>query len=77
MNIYVTVQGPGGCINYQIEVIRAALAEKGIHVEVDNLRADIYPKNHVKDLDEKARNGSWDPSLWTVKIKAIHDPWGG
>lgn len=76
-DIYVTVQGPGSCINYEMEVIRAALAAKGVRVEVENDHADVNPENHVKDLDEKARNGSWDPSHWKVKLKAIHDPWGG
>jgi hypothetical protein len=72
--ISVTVQGPGGTFDFELEVIRRALEKAGCNVEIST-------NNKLKPMSDEAFKKMMDTSRQrkdtTIKLHAHHLPWGG
>lgn len=67
------VRGPGGTINYEVEVLRQFLEAMGVEVEVVNPHPDAASALPAAVLDQ-IRNGRLRGK---VRLRADHLPWGG
>lgn len=68
----IKISGPGGTMNYEVEIVVKALREAGCEVEVENR----YPaeEGHVEAIRERIDAGTVSKK---VKVIAQHIPWGG
>lgn len=73
--IEITVEGPGGNINVPMELIKRALEDYGIKVQVvnDHLNKDI--EGMLEIIKERIDSGYIKE--YKVKLIADHIPWGG
>lgn len=77
--ITITIDGPGGCVNYDAEIIRMALALVGYTVQVDN----DYPieqeaENQNMTVDQYMKWVSErNTSMPKIKMVVNNLPWGG
>ena len=73
-SVKITVRGPGGLINYEMDLIEQALKAAGITVHVDNDCKDAH-----KDTETytKFRNEKTAKEGYEVTLIADHIPWGG
>jgi hypothetical protein len=71
----IEISGPGGTINYPVNVIVKALKEAGLQVEVQ----DDYPSDNADEnmRDVKERIDSGEIKDWKINVKTKHLPWGG
>ena len=71
----IEIKGPGGTINYPVNVIVKALKEAGLQVEVQ----DDYPSDNADEMMGlvKKRIDSGEIKDWKVKVETEHLPWGG
>lgn len=83
-DVTVTVTGPGGIINYEVEVIKRALEAAHVRVEVINPHPDDNPEKMVQEIERRLTDDQWAaPYTWSkritksVKLVADHCPWGG
>jgi hypothetical protein len=60
----------GGCINYEMEVIKRAFEELGIKIIVEN---EHPPES--RNFGDKLANER--DEHWEIKLVANHMPWGG
>jgi hypothetical protein len=72
IDVVVQVSGPGGCINYEIELIRRAMEAAGIEVVIRNSHPD--PQDVLDTMFERAETIG---NMTRVVIQAYHSPWGG
>lgn len=70
MKITVTVSGPGGVINHEIDLIYKALIAAGHEVSV---------KNEDAFTEEQKKIATSRPPVtpWKIHLIADHQPWGG
>ena len=82
INIEVKVTGPGGVINFETLIIKRALEQVGITVEVE----DEYPfsyrvnQNVIQETEDEYIERITklnETCSTTVKLIAEHCPWGG
>lgn len=76
MNVKVTVSGPGGCIDYEVEVIRRALEAEGLKVNVIDPHP-FEPNESFANIDELLAHCKTLSGSITVDLIANHIPWGG
>ena len=70
----IKVQGPGGCINFEVGVIRRAFKELGIDITIEN---DYSDKPTFTSTDELVKAADFRKENWSIKLIADHQPWGG
>lgn len=72
--ITVTVSGPGGCINAEIELIRRMFVDNGFEVEVNN----THPPQGETIAEHVERIFALEiPHRTKITIVGKHCPWGG
>ena len=75
IKIYTTIKvtGMGGCINFEVAVIRKAFEALGITIEIENEHDDTeaYTEEHIKKVVSLTKED------WGIKLIADHQPWGG
>lgn len=69
IKITITVSGPGGCFNEEIDTICQALIKAGHEVTVNN--------NHASSEEEKKISASRPKAPSKIHVIANHIPWGG
>lgn len=71
----IEIKGPGGTINYPVNVIVKALKEAGLQVEVQ----DDYPSDNADEMMSlvKEQIDSGEIKDWKINVKTKHLPWGG
>lgn len=74
--IQITVRGPGGGINFEMQIIEKALRDAGIQVEVINDAADWVCSNEPGWF-ERVLEGVKSRGDSRAVLTAIHQPWGG
>ena len=74
--VRITVEGLGGGINFEMQVIEKALRDAGIQVEVINDAADWACSNESGWFERvlESRKSKGDSR---AILSAIHQPWGG
>lgn len=73
-DIEVKVSGPGGCINYEVEIIRRTLAAEGFVVDVTNSHP---PSNETIDEHVERIRKLNHAKRTKINLVANHCPWGG
>lgn len=67
INVYITVSGPGGCINSIVEAVQKVLTDYNTgQLQVINDHPYIGDSNTDLDLKD-----------FEIKLIAKHNPWGG
>ena len=74
--VQITVEGLGGCINFQMQIIEKSFRDAGIHVEVINDAVDWVCSNEPGWF-ERVLEGVQTRGGSSAVLKAIHRPWGG
>ena len=72
-DITVTVSGPGGIVNREVEIIRRALLEANCSVQVEN----AHPDDSDISGQYKPRNIPTGGVKSHVQLIVEHLPWGG
>jgi hypothetical protein len=73
----ITITGPGGTINFEVEVIRAALAAHNVTVNVINDHPFVNDFLPTPEEFVAYRKDLHAIQPHTVTIEANHIPWGG
>lgn len=82
----ITITGPGGIVNYEAEVIIAALQAAGVNVMVDNPQPSKDPAAMVAEIYKRLTDDNWAgdeyPNLRGriekyAHVVVKHIPWGG
>jgi hypothetical protein len=74
--VRITVEGMGGGINFEMQIIEKALKEAGIEVEVINDAADWECSNEPGWFERSLERSKTKKNIRAV-LKANHLPWGG
>lgn len=79
IRIDITVCGPGGCINNEVEIIENILKRYGHDVHVINDHPDDIqtPEEGFEKLYRNEHERKVDKEHWVVVVHARHEPWGG
>lgn len=72
--ITVTVSGPGGCINAEIELIRRMFVDNGFDVDVNNPHP---PQGETISQHVERIFAIGSPKRTKITIIGNHCPWGG
>lgn len=89
MTTTIIVSGPGGCINFEVEIIKRALEAYGVTVTIENDAPEVTD-GFIEEIARRL-NGDWSEgnpnnlkdeyNLGAIKkevhIKVDHIPWGG
>lgn len=79
INITVTVTGPGGCINTEVEIIRRALESVGCTVDVTNKYPHQFSEDPQAGYSTKTMDQIISENRCNARVSLIadHEPWGG
>lgn len=72
----ITVSGPGGCINIEVQLIEEILKQQGFNVVVYNDHHED-PVKVQERIDSLRAEDHFKKTNSFIILKAEHQPWGG
>lgn len=76
-DITITVEGPGGNINFEMILIEKVLRESGFAVNVTNSDADWSVSKREGYFEQILEALKKNPGKYRINLIAKHIPWGG